>query len=124
MSLTLATYADVLAELGESQEARFRAESALERHAHGDRLGEDLAQRVLFRLDARAGNAGPADARRAKLLEHARAHGCRRELALAKLELARASHDSAERAELRAQSLESFEALELPGFAELVHSLP
>jgi class 3 adenylate cyclase/tetratricopeptide (TPR) repeat protein len=90
MSLSLASHADALAEAGQSAEARRQAEASLARREHGDRLGDDLALRVLARLDAREGRSAAFEQRHAELLELARMRGSAREEVLAHVEALRA----------------------------------
>lgn len=123
MSLTLACYADVLAELGDLEEARFRAEAALERGDHGDRLGEDLAHRVLYRLDVQEEAAIEIEARRRALLRQADAYGCRREHALAELEIARGDEPGPERDARSAAALATLRELDLPGLVGVASAL-
>ena len=99
MSLTSACYADVLAERGEHDEAERRARAALERGEHDDRMGEDLALRVLVRL---AGDGEEASALRDELTRLAASRESARDQALAALAIADASSDAAGQASARA----------------------
>jgi tetratricopeptide (TPR) repeat protein len=123
LSLTLASYADVLAAFGETDKARLRAEAALTCAQHGDRLGGDLARRILYRLDAAAGDRQAADASLNAMREQAEKNNSRRDAALADLEIARATLDRAERKVLALGVIERLETLGLRGFVQGAKSL-